>query len=504
MRRYSDARDQLDSAAIGTLHSFAQRILSENPIEAGPATAGRGARRGQLQRRVRAPLGARSATASSKTRELERALLLLEAAGVRPKALDVLAAAFGDNWDLVAERVPDTAPEPPEVALRLAPAFAELADICKERDACLDPEDRLCLRLELLADQITDATAMTVEEELELLETAASDLRFGVRIGQKAKWPDIDRVTQPAHRRVHRARSGTESIMTACVQQLGAAIRRFTLEAADERRAAGQLEFHDLLVLARSVLRDPESGAVVRERLHQRYQRLLLDEFQDTDPIQIELAVRIAAAEPASADAGDADWNAVSVTAGQLFVVGDPKQSIYRFRRADISTFLAARDRFAAEGGAVVELTTNFRTVAPVIAWVNQVFATLMTEPPDDVLPLASQPDYIALHPQRSAPPEGPPAAVIGREEHPKGTRADVMRAAEAAEVAAAVARAIDERWSVDDGDGGWRPARLGDIAILVPARTSLPSCRTRSRRRASRTGPSRARSSTRPGPCAT
>ena len=65
---------------------------------------------------------------------------------------------------------------------------------------------------------------------------------------------------------------------------------------------------------------------------------------------------------------------------GHLFVVGDPKQSIYRFRRADIATFLRAAERFGAEGGGVVELTANFRTVEPIIQWVNHTFFELMGE----------------------------------------------------------------------------------------------------------------------------
>src|SRR6185312_11412109 len=105
----------------------------------------------------------------------------------------------------------------------------------------------------------------------------------------------------------------------ACAAQLGSAIRSFTLDAAAERRVAGRLEFHDLLVMARALLRDPVHGPAVRRRLHQRYQRLLLDEFQDTDPIQIELAVRIAA----PADASGADWRDLEPEPGRLFFVGD-------------------------------------------------------------------------------------------------------------------------------------------------------------------------------------
>ena len=95
-------------------------------------------------------------------------------------------------------------------------------------------------------------------------------------------------------------------------------------------------------MLARSLLRDPEHGPDVRARAPQRYQRLLLDEFQDTDPIQIELAVRIAAADPPDAELATTPWDEVAVEPGHLFFVGDPKQSIYRFRRADIATFLDA------------------------------------------------------------------------------------------------------------------------------------------------------------------
>jgi ATP-dependent helicase/nuclease subunit A len=259
----------------------------------------------------------------------------------------------------------------------------------------------------------------------------------------------------------------------ACAHRLGAAIRRFTLDAAHERRAAGQLEFHDLLVLARAVLRDAVHGPAVRSRLHVRYERLLLDEFQDTDPIQIELAVRIASADPDSPSASSDPWDQVPVAPGHLFVVGDPKQSIYRFRRADISTFLGARDRFGPEGGGVVQLTANFRSTAPVIEWINRVFADLMGSRPVLDVPVPSQPEYVALSATRGEPPAGPAVAVIGRAAH-DDVGADDLRAAEAAEVAATVARAISDGWSVQDGDG-WRDARLGDVTILVPARTSLP-----------------------------
>ncbi|MGQ0832211.1 MAG: UvrD-helicase domain-containing protein, partial [Microthrixaceae bacterium] len=160
---------------------------------------------------------------------------------------------------------------------------------------------------------------------------------------------------------------------------------------------------------------------------------------------------------------------------GRLFVVGDPKQSIYRFRRADISTFIEAEQRFGPEAGGAVALTANFRTVEPIIRWVNATFAALMAEAPTTEVPHPSQPTYVPLDARRGAPPSGPAVSVLGATPHPPKTKADVLRAAEARDVAHAITTAIAERWQVRDGDDGWRDPTLGDITILVPARTSLP-----------------------------
>lgn len=474
------ALDQLDGSAIGTLHAFAQRLLSEHPIEAelpprvevlDDVTSGveYDARWGEFREELLADPS------------LRRTLLLLFATGVKSKALDALAAAFETNWDLVADRVAVDAPEPPTVQSILAPALVQLDAVCAQISTCTK-HDGLAGRLDELARYADRLRA--IDDELDLVEALGDDavpkapsFKAG-NVGSKANWPNITALrgeileAGAALQQVHGA------IGQACAKRVAAALRTFTLRGAQERRAAGRLAYHDLLVLARSLLRHPEHGAGVRRHLHERYQRLLLDEFQDTDPIQIELAVRIAAADPGAPESGSAPWNEVPVTPGQLFVVGDPKQSIYRFRRADIATFLKARKRFGPEGGGVVELTANFRSTAPVIDWVNHVFAALMSEPDDVESDVPSQPTYLALRPSRPAPPTGAPVTVVGRSSHPRGTGADNVRLAEARDVAAAIVGIISDGWTVaDETDGGelWRPARLGDITVLVPARTSLP-----------------------------
>ena len=244
---------------------------------------------------------------------------------------------------------------------------------------------------------------------------------------------------------------------------LAGEVARFTVAAAEERRREGRLQFHDLLVFARHLLR---IDATAREALHRRYSRLLIDEFQDTDPIQIELATLIAAT--AGEVTPGTDWTDIPFDAERLFFVGDPKQSIYRFRRADIGLFLTARDTFA---GTSARLSTNFRTVPPVLAWVNHVFDRLM----DEEVP-GRRPRYEALDGHRRPGPGDHRVRLLGGP-HPKEEklRAQALRELEAGAVADAVGAILDspESWPVEH-DGAWHPARPEDVTILVPTRTSL------------------------------
>jgi ATP-dependent helicase/nuclease subunit A len=476
--RFRLALEQLDGAPIGTLHSFAQRLLTEHPVEAG------------LPPRIEVVDEVSSAVAFERRWRtfrdelladpaLERTILLIDAAGIRFDSLRVLALAFNDNWDLVEARVPDTAPEPPDVRELLSPVLDELHRICTE--PCRDESDALFEFLCPVAEYVAGLRAVT--DEFILLEALHPRRQPSFKPGRKGRrdaWTvDVDELrgrVREAGERLGRART---EVANACVTRIGTTLRRFTLQAADERRAAGELEFHDLLVRARSLLRDPEHGPEVRSWLHDRYRRLLLDEFQDTDPIQIELAALIAATDPQldQAGAGSTRWDAVEVAAGHLFFVGDPKQSIYRFRRADISMFLTAARRFGATDGGSVELTANFRTGAPIIEWVNTTFGALIGETGGDGRDGPSQPSYVPLDAVRPGAPVGPPVAKIGTNPHPKELRADDLRRLEAADVVATVTRVVEEQWRVQDENerDGWRAARLGDITVLVPARTSLP-----------------------------
>jgi ATP-dependent exoDNAse (exonuclease V) beta subunit len=468
------ALEELDAAAVSTLHAFAQRILAEHPVEAG------------LPPRVQVldDIASQLAFEERWTRfvdelledpALERTVLLALNADTTLTVLRTLALACNANWDLVAERM-GPEPDPPSLAPRLEPLLGSLAQLRTRAPRCLDPDDKLLEKVVDLAAWHDALLAAPDEyEQMRMLTLGAPT--GNLRHGKKTNWPDdcsADDVRAEIGAIRARVTELSHALSEAVVRRLAWELARFTLREAAARRAAGELEFHDLLVLARAMLRDPEHGWEVRQRLRARYTRLLLDEFQDTDPIQCDLAALIASGEP---DARAHRWDELPVDPGRLFVVGDPKQSIYRFRRADIAAFLRARSAF---GASPRRLTRNFRTSAPVIDVVNEIFRELIVAEPE------SQPEYVALEPVRDPVPVGPAVVLLGTEPDAELTTADDLREREASDVAAVVRRALREGWTVmrrasgPDGaaDGGGRehpePCRLGDLCILLPARTSL------------------------------
>ena len=115
----------------------------------------------------------------------------------------------------------------------------------------------------------------------------------------------------------------------------------------------GRLDFLDLLIKARNLIRD---NATVRNELQRRHTHFFIDEFQDTDPLQVEILLLLSADDPAVTD-----WRDARPAPGKLFVVGDPKQSIYRFRRADIALYEEVKARLIRAGAELRHLTTSFR-----------------------------------------------------------------------------------------------------------------------------------------------
>jgi ATP-dependent helicase/nuclease subunit A len=459
------ALDDLDLAPIGTLHAFARRLLNEFPVEA------------ELPPRFEVYDEVQSATAfHERFTDFLEALLdnpdserLVELCqhdkfgvetGVRRMADD-----FQSNWDLVHERVSSTLPPPADdLAMQQS-----VHDACAAVAAFEAPPDDTQQKVTAAFTDLTAQLAgeLPFGELLRLLDVIAGTRKPQ---GNSANWSKFhgSAAVLPTYKEaVVAATDAAKLALAACHEErrltLGALLREFTLSSVLQRQQDGQLEFHDLLVLARRLVAEHPD---VQAQLHQRYTRLLLDEFQDTDPIQLELAVRITSEPGAPAS----DWRQLQPLSGRLTVVGDPKQSIYRFRRADIAQFLRAREQI---GATRATLSSNFRSASPLIDWVNQAMARLIVSEPD-VQP-AYEPLVAARHHGHAEANQHGTVTVLGAEAHLDAPNADTLREREALDVASVVVQALVEEWPVWRDDT-LQPCRAGDIAILLPSRLSLPA----------------------------
>jgi len=265
--------------------------------------------------------------------------------------------------------------------------------------------------------------------------------------------------------------SGTYTAFVAAVA--ASAFEKFVTEFkplaklyADYKRQAALLDFDDLLYHARALLAGNEH---VRQALAQRYPRILVDEFQDTDPLQAEVLWHLCGEGPQGAP-----WIERKLRAGSLFVVGDPKQAIYRFRGADVDTYLdAKRAILARDPDAVLEIVANFRSLKQIIDFANDRFQGLLSAE-------NGQPGFTALQPTRLPLDERPAVAcfdvtITDAHKNDKGKIVvDRVRREEARIVADLVGRLIGTYQVWDKRLKTMRACRAGDIALLAATGTTL------------------------------
>jgi len=456
---------ELDGAALCTLHAFAQRILIEHPIEAGlpPAV--------EVMDEVSSLVDFDERWDSlvhTLLSDQGMAFTMLAGLelGISLDHIRRLAVRFDENWDQVEERLVATPDPLPVDVLAIIDSLRPLVDL---GDHCVEADDKMAIQLEMV-EAYADELAAVAHDPLSVIRVLGDRkvVSNSTRLGNQKNWAgavpigDVRDQMQDARALLDAEVAHlTDQVIDRIVSVVGAA----AVAAASRRQRQGQLSFHDLLVLARRSLTNKATGPGVRTALNDRYRHLLLDEFQDTDPIQIELTALIA--DP---DTMTDDWRQLRPPPGSLFFVGDPKQSIYGFRRADIALYLDAQQAFGDEG---VRLEQNFRTTGPIVAWVNNVFSRLIAEEPH------AQPEYAPLTSTRPAATVGPAVTLLGFDSDHKRTAAQ-LQLDDITDVVAAVTTALADGWTVwraaPDPNGGppiegWHPCTPGDIAILVRSR---------------------------------
>jgi ATP-dependent helicase/nuclease subunit A len=442
----------LERAQISTIHAFALNVLRSFAAEHGidPSFA--------VQDEV-----------AAERRFRQRWRAFLEDAGSDPAAREVVgrALALGLTTRDIGQLAHDlwgqgAIAEALQLSPLAAPAVPPL-DLPGLRRSLLGldlghvPEtDRLRRAIEGALAVLDELIRAPKDEGDALLAARAPALRSG-QLGSARNWGGAQRVNA--------ARAALAEVVDALQSSLAARrsvalagllpiVVRFVAEEARARSREGQLMFDDLILRLRNLLRD---SAEARRRLRARYCSMLIDEFQDTDPLQVEIALAFAR-DPVSG------W----IEPGRLFLVGDPKQSIYRFRRADIAVYTATRRDVEAGGGKLPQLVLNRRSRSSILRFVNQTLAGVIG---DGARPEV-QPPYQTIHAEREEDLDGPDVAWTGGQ---LALPARESRRQEAAQVAAYCRAALAQGWQVWDRErGSPRPARFRDIAVLVPARTIL------------------------------
>ena len=219
-------------------------------------------------------------------------------------------------------------------------------------------------------------------------------------------------------------------------------------------RMEGALNFQDLLLLSARLLK---KGPSIRRYFQHCFTHLLVDEFQDTDPIQAEVMLLLTAD-----DVTENCWQNCRPLPGSLFVVGDPKQSIYRFRRADIVTYRRVKKIIAESGGRIVPLSTNFRSEPYLIDWVNGQFIDVFGQEETDQIP-----QFVPMQAGRNAS-GGKHLAGLHRLAVPKFRNQLEATEYEADLIARTIHQAISERWELPGDDGTLRGARAEDFMIIT------------------------------------
>ena len=444
----------LEEASIDTIHSFAGALLRTYPLEAGLPpnfdTLDQIEQDLEFRERFRAWFEA-AALRDLPSISIKNALLL----GLSPDRIESLARALHDHYDLLTPESSWPAPAPLPALPTAAQLAVRIRALSRYLEDCLDTSDRMYDRMPELfmtAERLEEANSEgKALNALQLLEV------FPATWGRKTNWRggSLYQLKGEIKECVEEAKAILASRRSEILNGLLKALRDFVLEYAAERRQRGVATFHDLLTWARDLLRDHPG---VRARAQARWSRIFIDEFQDTDPLQAEIAFYLAARSDVPFPA---HWLDAELVPGKLFLVGDPKQSIYRFRRADIALYQKVQQR-VGEGVALVQ---NFRSVPAVIEFVNYHFGSAMHFEQD------VQPEYRALV---AEPSRQGGLWSFGVEKGDGAKQPEIWRR-EAEDVARSCRVVKDGGWSVRDKQSGeLRPADWQDICVLIPSRTNL------------------------------
>ena len=397
--RCLQALNDIDLCFMGTIDSFCNIILSEHPAKAGiPSNAAVLSFDDMLEQYKKAFSDIQKGHYGKELQQLCRRFCAFHD---RPK--DVFLGAIGTlmdtrNCDYVFHRISNSNIDivlKDEKAL-LLPVFEALLTHPELKYDKNEPSRNAWDTLQAKAKMLSDPWQDNANQIMKALKIIGN-LRLIPETDLAVFGPSGETVFQPQISRNklgwYKFSEDSLQALTNQLQDLQYSVSMEFLTAAAEHiaqtlRAEGKLTFFDYLLYLRSTLKaDAMAGGALIRHIYHRHQYFLIDEFQDTNPMQAEVFFYLTAQNPQE------DWRKCIPHPGSLFIVGDPKQSIYRFRYADVSAFLRIKEMFKGDVGEVVYLTRNFRSTHRMRSWFNSTFQSLLPE----TTPLQSQFEPIPL-----------------------------------------------------------------------------------------------------------
>ncbi|MFL6279792.1 MAG: UvrD-helicase domain-containing protein [Vicinamibacterales bacterium] len=462
--RLDEALKQLEDAHVATIHAFCADLLRERPVEAGVDPLFEVLTEPASMRVFDEAFSRWLQIVLADPPEGVRRALRRSAFGGEDGPVDRLRKAAWDltQWRDFVEpwtRPPFSRQQDIDV---LVVSLHEVANLTRGAASASDPLFIGTEPVRRLSDEIGlqqtfgDGGVDYDGWEAGLVDLSRDRVLSRVKQGRGSSYRDgvpRDRVVTALadlRARLDQFRLAVDADLAALLQlELRGALQQYQELKAKQ----GALDFLDLLLVARNLVRDNRQ---VREGFQKRFKRIFVDEFQDTDPLQAEIILLLAAD-----DSTETNWRNATPAPGQLFLVGDPKQSIYRFRRADVAIYREVCQRVTGWGGRLLQLQKSFRSVPGIQAFVNAAFAPVML---GDELTL--QASYVPLAQDRPAL-EGQPSVVALPVPEPYSGRYVRDKAIEQS-LPGAVGALID--WIVNQS--GWKVTeRAGTVPVPVSAK---------------------------------
>ncbi|MDP6439050.1 MAG: UvrD-helicase domain-containing protein [Candidatus Brocadiia bacterium] len=469
-QRMEAAASEIDAANISTIHSFCATLLRMRPAEAGvdPAFQVMDETQAELLREKcwQEWMGEQARRTDSPLTEALRAGITVGGSPGRAGLRDLAEAAAGlpEVLDPSYARREGPARPPDEMLEEFRAGAAEAAGFIQanmQRKG--NPQSRALLEAAEAAQSAPPGNAPA------LRRAAYALAAVGVEKSLKSFRKDVrDEATVLLGRVQGLARGVGAELAWDLLGWVGGFVGFY----GAEKRRRGALDFRDLLLASARMLRtSPQARAFFRTR----FDAFFVDEFQDTDPLQAEIIAFLCerpGARPAER------WEDVELEDGKLFVVGDPKQSIYRFRRADVQVYEQFKDLFRSlrpGGESVRRISQNWRSSRALVGGVNALFERVFQPPARRGVYQAA---HVPLVASRDDAAEGPAIiALCPPDPAAEGLgKADSARRMEARCLALAMRELVEGAPPAPIAAAlrAGRPLRYGDFACLLRALTSV------------------------------